>query len=142
GLGLGFVQGIPEVELAPGLVLIAVLPPLLSGRAFLPSLRDLRHNAVPISMLAIGLVLATMVAVAATAHYMIPGVTWPVAFVLGAVVSPTDPTAATAIAERVGLPRRLIAIVEGEALVNDGTALVAFKFAVVEVASGSFSLLD
>ena len=142
GLGLGFVPGIPQVELAPGLVLIAVLPPLLYGMAFFTSLRDLRENAVPISLLAVGLVLATMVAVAATAHYMIPGVSWPVAFVLGAVVSPTDPTAATAIAERLGLPRRLIAIVEGEALVNDGTALVAFKFAVIAVASGSFSLLD
>jgi monovalent cation/hydrogen antiporter len=142
GLGLGFVPGIPQVELAPGLVLIAVLPPLLYGMAFFTSLRDLRENAVPISMLAVGLVLATMVAVAATAHYLIPGVSWPVAFVLGAVVSPTDPTAATAIANRLGLPRRLIAIVEGEALVNDGTALVAFKFAVIAVVSGSFSLLD
>src|SRR5512132_964958 len=142
GLGLGFVPGIPQVELAPGLVLIAVLPPLLYGMAFFTSLRDLRENAVPISLLAVGLVLATMVAVAATAHYMIPSVSWPVAFVLGAVVSPTDPTAATAIAERLGIPRRLIAIVEGEALVNDGTALVAFRFAVIAVVSGSFSLLD
>jgi monovalent cation/hydrogen antiporter len=141
GLGLAFVPGIPKVELAPGLVLIAVLPPLIYGTAFFTSLRDLRENAVPISMLAVGLVLATMVAVAATAHYMI-GVGWPVAFVLGAVVSPTDPTAATAIAERLGLPRRLIAIIEGEALVNDGTGLVAFKFAVAAVVSGSFSLLD
>jgi monovalent cation/hydrogen antiporter len=142
GLGLGFVPGIPQVELAPGLVLIAVLPPLLYGTAFFTSLRELRENAVPISMLAVGLVLATMVAVAATAHYMIPGVSWPVAFVLGAVVSPTDPTAASSIAERLGLPRRLIALIEGEALVNDGTALVAFKFAVIAVVSGSFSLLD
>jgi Na+/H+ antiporter len=142
GLGLGFVPGVPEVELAPGLVLIAVLPPLLYGSAFFTSLRDLRENAVPISLLAVGLVLMTMVAVAATAHYMIPGIGWPVAFVLGAVVSPTDPTAATSIAERLGLPRRLIAIIEGEALVNDGTALVAFKFAVAAVVSGSFSLLD
>src|SRR4051794_18343156 len=141
GLGLGFVPGVPAVELAPGLVLIAVLPPLLYGSAFFTSLRDLRENAVPISMLAVGLVLATMVAVAVTAHYMIPGVSWPVAFVLGAVVSPTDPTAAAAIAERLGMPRRLIAIVEGEALVNDGTALVALRFAIIAVVTGSFSLL-
>jgi monovalent cation/hydrogen antiporter len=141
GLGLAFVPGVPTVELAPGLVLIAVLPPLLYGSAFFTSLRDLRENAVPISMLAVGLVLATMVAVAATAHYLI-GVGWPVAFVLGAVVSPTDPTAASSIAERLGLPRRLIAIIEGESLVNDGTGLVAFKFAVAAVVSGSFSMLD
>jgi monovalent cation/hydrogen antiporter len=142
GLALGFVPGIPRVELAPGLVLIAVLPPLLYGAAFFTSLRDLRENGTPIGLLAVGLVLMTMVGVAATAHYLIPGISWPVAFVLGAVVSPTDPTAATAIAERVGLPRRLLALIEGEALVNDGTALVAFKFAVAAVVGGSFSLLD
>jgi monovalent cation/hydrogen antiporter len=139
GLGLGFIPGIPEFQLPPDLVLVAVLPPLLYGAAFFTSLRDLRENAFAITLLAIGLVLCTMVIVAVIAHELIPGLSWGSAFVLGAVVSPTDPTAATAIAERVGLPRRLVALIEGESLVNDGTALVAYKFAVVAVVSGTFS---
>jgi Na+/H+ antiporter len=142
GLGLGFIPGIPEVALPPDLVLIAVLPPLLYGAAFFTSLRDLRENAFAITLLAFGLVLTTMVIVAVVAHVLIPGLSWSTAFVLGAVVSPTDPTAATAIAERLGLPRRLVALIEGESLVNDGTALVAYKFAVVAVVSGTFSFAD
>jgi Na+/H+ antiporter len=142
GLGLGFIPGIPEFELPPDLVLVAVLPPLLYGTAFFTSLRDLRENAFAITLLAIGLVLSTMLIVAVVAHELIPGLSWGVAFVLGAVVSPTDPTAATAIAERLGLPRRLVALIEGESLVNDGTALVAYKFAVIAVVSGSFSMSE
>jgi monovalent cation/hydrogen antiporter len=138
-IGLGFIPGIPDIQLPPELVLVAVLPPLLYGSAFFTSLRDLRENAFAITLLAIGLVLSTMVIVAVVAHTLIPGLSWGVAFVLGAVVSPTDPTAATAIAERVGLPRRLVALIEGESLVNDGTALVAYKFAVIAVVSGAFS---
>jgi Na+/H+ antiporter len=141
GLALGFVPGVPAIELPPDLVLVAVLPPLLYGAAFFTSLRDLRENVGPISLLAFGLVLTTMLAVAALAHFVI-GLGWPGAFVLGAIVSPTDPTAATAIAERLGLPRRLVALIEGESLVNDGTALVAYKFAVAAVVTGSFSLAD
>jgi Na+/H+ antiporter len=140
GLGLGFVPGMPRIELPPEIVLVAVLPPLLYGAAFFSPLRELRANARPIGLLAIGLVLTTTVAVAAVAHAAIPGLGWPTAFVLGALVSPTDPTAATAIAERLGLPRRLVALVEGESLVNDGTALVAYRFAVAAVVTGSFSL--
>ena len=140
GLALGFVPGMPPIELPPDIVLVAVLPPLLYGAAFFSPLRELRANARPIGLLAIGLVLTTTVAVAAVAHAAIPGLGWPTAFVLGALVSPTDPTAATAIAERLGLPRRLVALVEGESLVNDGTALVAYRFAVAAVVTGSFSL--
>ena len=140
GLALGFVPGMPRIELPPDIVLVAVLPPLLYGAAFFSPLRELRANVRPIGLLAIGLVLTTTVAVAAVAHAAIPGLGWPTAFVLGAIVSPTDPTAATAIAQRVGLPRRLIALVEGESLVNDGTALVAYRFAVAAVVTGSFSL--
>jgi Na+/H+ antiporter len=140
GLVLGFVPGMPPIELPPDIVLVAVLPPLLYGAAFFAPLRELRANARPISLLAIGLVLTTTIAVAAVAHAAIPGLGWPTAFVLGAIVSPTDPTAATAIAQRLGLPRRLVALVEGESLVNDGTALVAYRFAVAAVVTGSFSL--
>jgi Na+/H+ antiporter len=142
GLALSFVPGIPEIQLPPDLVLIAVLPPLLYGAAFFTSLRDLRENAGAISLLAVGLVLTTMLVVAAVAHFLIADLSWHGAFVLGAVVSPTDPTAVSAIAERLGLPRRIVALIEGESLVNDGTALVAYKFAVVAVVTGSFSLAD
>ena len=88
GLGLGFIPGIPDVQLPPDLVLVAVLPPLLYGTAFFTSLRDLRENAMAIGLLAIGLVLSTMVIVAVIAHELIPGLSWPCAFVLGAIVSP------------------------------------------------------
>ena len=142
GLALGFVPGMPEIELAPDLVLVAILPPLLYGSAFFTSLRELRANIRPISFLAVGLVLTTTVVVAVVAHTAIPGIGWPSAFVLGAIVSPTDPTAATAIAERLGLPRQLVAVIEGESLVNDGTALVAYRFAVAAVLTGSFSLVE
>jgi monovalent cation/hydrogen antiporter len=140
GLAIGFVPGMPTIELSPDLVLVAFLPPLLYGAAFFTPLRELRANAGSISTLAVGLVLATTIGVAVVAHAVIPEMTWPTAFVLGAIVSPTDPTAATAIAQRLGLPRRLIAIIEGESLVNDGTALVVLRVAVVAVVTGSFSL--
>src|SRR5437867_8422263 len=123
-------------------VLVAVLPPLLYSAAFYTSLRDLRQNVVQISALAIGLVIATTVSVAALAHTLIPDVGWGPAVVLGAIVSPTDPLAATAIARRLGVPRRIVAIVEGESLVNDGTALVLYRVAVIAVVSGTFSLWD
>src|SRR5215218_1442717 len=141
GAVIGFVPGAPTVQLSPDLVLVAVLPPLLYGAAFFTSLRELRANMKAIGLLAVGLVLLTMVAVAVVAHAVIPGLAWPGAFVLGALVSPTDPTAATAIAQRLGLPRRLIALIEGESLVNDGTALVAYRFAVAAVVTGSFSMV-
>jgi monovalent cation/hydrogen antiporter len=140
GLALSFVPGMPQIELRPEIVLVAVLPVLLYGAAYFTSLRELRANVGPISALAIGLVLATMLAVAAVAHEAL-GLGWATAFVLGALVSPTDPTAATSIAQRLGLPRRLMAVIEGESLVNDGTALVAYRFAVVAVVTGSFSLV-
>jgi CPA1 family monovalent cation:H+ antiporter len=142
GLALGFVPGLPEIHLPPDLVLVGVLPPLLYGAAFFTSLRDLRANLRPVGLLAVGLVLLTMVVVAVIAHTIVPGLPWAAAFVLGAVVSPTDPIAATAIMQRLGVPRRIVSVVEGESLVNDGTALVAYRFAVVAVVSGTFSLLE
>lgn len=140
GLALGFVPGIPDLVLPPDLVLVAILPPLLYSAAFYTSLRDLRANVRPISLLAVGLVAATTVAVAVAAHYFVSGIGWGAAFVLGAIVSPTDPIAATAIARRLGIPRRIVAIVEGESLINDGTALVLYRVAIIAVVSGSFSI--
>jgi CPA1 family monovalent cation:H+ antiporter len=140
GAVIGFLPGMPDVQLNPDLVLVIVLPPLLYAAAFFSSLRDLRDNLGQISMLAIGAVIATMVAVAVVAHAVVDGMSWEAAFVLGAVVSPTDAVAATAIASRVGAPSRFTTIIEGESLVNDATALVAYKFAVAAAVSGSFSL--
>jgi monovalent cation/hydrogen antiporter len=142
GAVIGFLPGVPDVVLDPRLVLVIVLPPLLYSTAFFSSLRDLRENLRPISMLAIGLVVATTAGVAVVAHAVVDGMTWEAAFVLGAVVAPTDPVAATAIASRVGAPRRFITIIEGEALVNDSTALITYKVALAAAVTGSFSLVD
>jgi monovalent cation/hydrogen antiporter len=141
GLALGFVPGLPEIDLPPDLVLLIFLPPLLYGAAFFTSLRDLRANVRTISLLAIPLVAATMVAVAVTAHLVI-GLDWSVAFVLGAVVSPTDAVAPTITLRQLRVPRRVLAIIEGENLTNDWTALVLYRIAVAAVVSGSFSLWE
>ena len=141
GVVLGFIPGLPKVELPPEVVLVAVLPPLLYSGAFFTSLRDLRQNRRAISLLAFGLVATTMAAVAVVAHEWI-GLSWAVAFTLGAIVSPTDALAATEIASRLGAPRRVVSLIEGESLVNDGSALVLYKAAVGAAVGGTFSLLD
>ena len=141
GLAIGVLPGMPEFELPPELVFFGVLPPLLYGAAFFTSLRDLRANARPIGLLAVGLVVLTTVGVAVVAHELVDGMSWGAAFVLGAIVSPTDPLAATSIARRLGVPRKLVTIVEGESLVNDGTGLVLYRVAVAAVVTGTFSEL-
>jgi CPA1 family monovalent cation:H+ antiporter len=142
GLVLGFVPGAPTLELDPDLVLVLFLPPLLYSAAFFSNLRDLRANLRPISLLAIGLVVLTACAVAVVAHALIDGLPWAAAFALGAVVAPTDPLAATEIVSRLGAPRRLATLIEGESLINDGTALTAYRFAVAAAVGGTFSLVD
>src|SRR4029450_10810226 len=142
GLVLGFVPGVPPALLQPDLVLVLFLPPLLYQAAFFSSPRDLRANARAITLLAVGLVLVTMTAVAVVAHALVAGLPWAAAFALGAIVSPTDPLAATAIARRLGVPRRLVTVLEGESLVNDATALVAYRLAVAPVLAGSFTLWE
>jgi CPA1 family monovalent cation:H+ antiporter len=142
GVGLGLTHGLPDVQLDPDLVLLIFLPPLLYLSAFFANLRDLRANLRVISLLSIGLVLATMVVVAVIAHAFIDDLSWPACFTLGAIVSPTDALAATEIARRLGVPRRMVAVLEGESLVNDATALVAYKIAVGAAAGAAFSLLD
>ena len=138
GLLLGFGPGVPKLTMPPELVLVGILPPLLYVQAYSTGLRELRQNIRPISLLAVGLVGLTTVGVALVAH-AITGLGWAESFVLGAVVSPTDPIAATAIGRRLGVPRRLIDIVEGESLVNDGTALVLLRTAIVVAVAGTFS---
>jgi CPA1 family monovalent cation:H+ antiporter len=140
GLALGLIPGLPHLRIDPDLILVGLLPPLLYGTAFFTSVTDLRANKRTIAALSIGLVLMTTGAVALIAHAVIDGISWPAAFVLGAVVSPTDPLAATAIARRLGVPNRIVSIIEGESLINDGTALVAYRFAVLAVTTGAFSL--
>jgi Na+/H+ antiporter len=139
GLLLGFVPGLPHVQLAPDLVLVAILPPLLYSSAFFTGLRELRANLRPISLLSVGLVAATTCSVAVVAHAAVPGLNWGAAFTLGAIVSPTDALAVSEIVRRVGVPRRLIAILEGESLVNDGVALVLYKTAIAAAVTGAFS---
>jgi CPA1 family monovalent cation:H+ antiporter len=139
GLAIGLIPGLPEFELEPELVFFGVLPPLLYSAAFFTSLREFKASVRPIGLLAVGLVAFTTAGVAVIAHTFIDGLSWPSAFVLGAIVSPTDPLAATSIARRFGVPRKLVTIVEGESLVNDGTGLVLYRVAVAAVVAGSFS---
>jgi CPA1 family monovalent cation:H+ antiporter len=141
GVVMGFIPGLPQISLPPDVILVAVLPPLLYSGAFFTSLRSLRKNKRPISFLAFGLVGVTMAVVAVVAHEWM-GLSWAVAFTLGAIVSPTDALAATEIMSRVGAPRRIVSLVEGESLVNDGTALVLYKAALGAAVGGTFSLLD
>jgi monovalent cation/hydrogen antiporter len=142
GLVLGVAPAVPDVELEPDLVLLGVLPPLLYSAAFFGDLRTMRNYARALSLTSIGLVLLTTVAVAVVAHEMIDELSWAAAFALGAIVSPTDPIAATAIMRRLGAPRQVVNFVEGESLVNDASALVAYRVAVAAAVGGSFSLLD
>jgi len=140
GLVLALIPGLPRVRLNPELVFLFFLPPLLYPAALFTSWRDFHANLRPISLLAIGLVLFTTTAVGFLAHYFIPGLPLAAGFILGAIVSPPDAIAATAIAERLHIPRRIVTVVEGESLVNDATALVALRFAVAALATGTFSL--
>lgn len=138
---LGFAPGVPDVELEPDLVLLIFLPPLLFNAAYFASVRDLRADARGISLNAVGLVLLTMCSVAVVIHAVVPELPWAAAFAFGAIVSPTDPLAAVTIARRLGVPRRMLSMIEGESLINDGTALVAYRTAVAVAVGGSFSLL-
>jgi CPA1 family monovalent cation:H+ antiporter len=138
GCALGFVPGMPEIAVSPDVVLLGILPPLLYSAAFTFPLRQFRHNARPIGLLAVVVVVLTMLAVGAAGHLVL-GLDWGVAFVLGAVVSPTDPIAVEAIARGVKIPRRLVSIIQGESLINDATALTLFASAVAFVVDGSVS---
>ncbi|MDB6066246.1 MAG: Na+/H+ antiporter [Pedosphaera sp.] len=137
---LEMIPGLPRIHLNPDLVFLIFLPPLLYPAALYTSWRDFHANLRPISLLAIGLVLVTTCSVGLVAHSLIPGLPWAAGFVLGAIISPPDAVAAAAITERLHVPRRVVTIIEGESLVNDATALVAYRFAVAALLTGSFSL--
>ncbi|MBI3811110.1 MAG: Na+/H+ antiporter [Nitrospirae bacterium] len=139
GVVLGFIPWFPQIELNPDLILLVFLPPLVYAGGAFSSWQAFRKNLRPIFLLSSGLVLFTMGIVAAAAHRFIPGMSWSAAFVLGAVVAPTDDVAAATIARRLSLPHRIVSLLEGEGLFNDATALTAFRFATAAVVVGSFS---
>jgi CPA1 family monovalent cation:H+ antiporter len=139
GLGLSLLPRVPVIHLDPDLVFLIFLPPLLWAAAYFTSLRDFRANLRPILLLAVVLVAVTTVAVAAIARAVVPGMGWPVALALGAIVSPPDAVAATAIARRLRIPHRLVTILEGESLVNDAAALVLYRVAIAAAVTGTFA---
>src|SRR5437763_14848397 len=139
GIALAFVPGMPSLELPPELVLLVVLPPLIYSASVAMSWREFRHNLRPIILLAVGCVIFTAFAVAAATHYLI-GLPWSIGFLLGASVAPPDVVAPLAIARKLALPRRILVVLEGEGLANDATALILYRFAVVAISTGAFSL--
>jgi CPA1 family monovalent cation:H+ antiporter len=138
GIALALVPGLPVIELAPEFVLLVLLPPLIYSAGVAMSWREFRFNLRPITLLAFGCVVFTTWAVAAAVHYVL-GLSWSVGFLLGAIVAPPDVVAPLAIARQLGLPRRLVVVLEGEGLANDATALILYRFAVAAVAAGTFS---
>jgi CPA1 family monovalent cation:H+ antiporter len=138
GVALALIPGLPSVELAPEAVLLLVLPPVIYASAVAMSWREFRFNLRPIAMLAVGCVLFTTAGVAAAAHWLL-GLSWPVGFLLGAIVSPPDTMAPLSIARRLEIPRRILVVLEGEGLANDATALILYRFAVGAVSAGVFS---
>jgi CPA1 family monovalent cation:H+ antiporter len=142
GLMLGFIPGLPAVELEPDVVFLLFLPPILFGAGYFTSIHDLRKKMRPIALLAVGLVLFTTVIVAVVVQALVPGLGWAAAFTLGAIVAPPDAVAATAVFQRLGVPRPIVTIIEGESLLNDATALVAYRLAIAAVGTGTFSLLQ
>src|SRR5512135_1251832 len=139
GIGIAFIPGLPKVELAPEVVLLVILPPLIYSAGVAMSWREFRFNLRPIALLAFGCVVFTTCAVAAAAHYLLE-FDLAVGFLLGAIVAPPDVVAPLAIARRLGIPRRILVVLEGEGLANDATALIMYRFALAAITTGMFSL--
>jgi CPA1 family monovalent cation:H+ antiporter len=139
GIVLAFVPGMPSLELPPELVLLVVLPPLIYSASVAMSWREFKYNLRPIILLSVGCVIFTAFAIAAATHYLI-GLPWNIGFLLGAIVAPPDVVAPLAIARKLGLPRRILVVLEGEGLANDATALILYRFAVAAISTGMFSL--
>jgi Na+/H+ antiporter len=139
GIALAFVPGMPTVELPPELVLLVFLPPLIYSASVAMSWREFKSNLRPIILLSVGCVIFTAFAVATATHYLI-GLPWGVGFLLGAIVAPPDVVAPLAIARKLGMPRRILVVLEGEGLANDATALILYRFAVAAISTGLFSL--
>ena len=142
GLAIALIPELPRVELAHDTVFLVFLPPLIYAGGWFTSVRDFKANLRPIGLLAVGLVVFTVLCVAVLAHTVAPELPWPAAFALGAIVAPTDAVAATAIFQRLGAPRRIVTVLEGESLLNDASGLIAFNFAVAAALTGAFSLAE
>jgi monovalent cation/hydrogen antiporter len=136
GLLLSFIPGIPKIALNPDVIFFVILPPLLYNAAWLISWREFSYNLVSIFLLAFGLVTFTVLGVTQAGQWFLPGFDWRIGLVLGAVVAPTDAIAATSIAKRLGLPKRIVDILEGESLLNDASALLALEFGIVLLVGG------
>jgi CPA1 family monovalent cation:H+ antiporter len=141
GVGLALVPGLPAMQLAPELVLLLILPPLIYSAGVSMSWREFKFNLRPITLLAFGCVVFTTCVVAAAAHWVL-GLPWATGFLIGAIVAPPDVVAPLAIARRLGLPRRVMLVLEGEGLANDATALILYRFAVAAISTGNFSPAD
>jgi monovalent cation/hydrogen antiporter len=142
GIGIGIIPGLPPVTLDPEIVFLIFLPPILYSAAWTTSWVDFKAAKRPITLLAIGCVIFSTCAIAWVAHTFIPGFNWAEAFVLGAIISPPDAVAATAATKGLGVPKRVVTVLEGESLVNDSTGLIAYRYAVAAVVTGTFSLVD
>ncbi|QIP16030.1 Na+/H+ antiporter [Spirosoma aureum] len=142
GIAIGLIPGLPSIVLRPDIVILVFLPPLIYSAAWNTSWADFKANFRPIMLLALGLVLFSTVGVAWVVHTFVPGFSWPLAFVMGATVSTTDPIAGTSIIKQMGLPRRVVIILEAESLVNDATGLIVYRYAVAAVTTGQFVLIE
>jgi len=140
GVCISIIPGLPVIELGPDVVFIIFLPPLLYAAAWNTSWHDFKANLRPIGFAAIGLVIFTTSIVAIAAHWLIPNLDWPFAFLIGAIVSPPDAVAATSVTKGLGLHPRIVTILEGESLVNDASGLVAYKYALTAITAGNFIL--
>ncbi|SDL17181.1 cation:proton antiporter [Siphonobacter aquaeclarae] len=138
GIAIGFVPELPHIELDPEIIFLLFLPPLLYDAAFTISFKELKTHLHTVSTLAIGLVFLSAAGIAVLAHYLIPGMTWPLSFVLGAILSATDAVSAMSVTKGLGLSHKTSTILEGESLVNDASALVAYRFAVAAVTGSAF----
>ncbi|RYG39395.1 MAG: Na+/H+ antiporter, partial [Chitinophagaceae bacterium] len=140
GVAISLIPGLPDIVLDPAIVFIIFLPPLLYGAAWNTSWHSFKASLNPITRAAVGLVLFTTLLVAVAAHTLIPGLTWPLAFLIGAIVSPPDAVAATSVTKGLGLHPKLITLLEGESLVNDASGLIAYKYALTAIMAGNFVL--
>lgn len=138
GIAVGFIPGMPKIEIDPDVVFLLFLPPMLYDAAFNISWTEFKKNINTISSLAFALVFLTASGIAITAYFVIPGMTWPLAFVLGAILSATDAVAATSITKGLGLSHKTLTILEGESLINDASGLIAYRLSVAAVAGSSF----
>ena len=142
GMLIGLVPGLPQISLDPEIVFLLFLPPILYSAAWGTSWSNMKEAKRTITLLAIGCVIFTTCAIAWISHEFIPGLGWPEAFVLGAIISPPDAVAATASTQGLKVPKRIITVLEGESLVNDATGLIAYRYAVAAVVTGGFSLWE